>query len=50
VVPHLKKGYIKIARTTQDGTACAGNDDPVKVCRTCGVLYDSAHPLNAASL
>jgi hypothetical protein len=24
-------GYIKIARTTQDGTACAGNEDPVKV-------------------
>jgi cathepsin L len=53
------QGYIKILRTSdeegrcgtdttpQDGTACAGNDEPVKVCGTCGVLYDSAYPLNA---
>lgn len=54
-----EKGYIKIARseddsdkcgtdiTPQHGTACAGEDDPVKVCGTCGILYDSAYPLNA---
>ena len=32
------------------GTACAGDNTPVKVCGTCGVLYDSAYPLNAKSL
>jgi cathepsin L len=49
-------GYIKVLRTEseetrcgsdvtpQDGTACAGEDDPVKVCGTCGMLYDSAYP------
>mmetsp|Transcript_13377 Transcript_13377/g.20109 ORF Transcript_13377/g.20109 Transcript_13377/m.20109 type:complete len:376 (-) Transcript_13377:234-1361(-) len=53
-------GYIKVARsendeqncgtdiTPQDGTACAGDDDPVKVCGTCGILYDSAYPTGAA--
>lgn len=52
-------GYIKILRTQseetrcgsdttpQDGTACAGEDDPVKVCGTCGMLYDSAYPTGA---
>jgi cathepsin L len=34
----------------QDGTACAGDDTPKKVCGTCGILYDSAYPLNAVSL
>ncbi len=55
-------GYIRIKRTSdeegrcgsditpQDGTACAGHDEPVKVCGTCGVLYDSAYPLNARVL
>jgi cathepsin L len=50
-------GYIRLARsdsdeslcgldvTPQDGTACAGQTDAVKVCGTCGVLYDSAYPL-----
>eukprot|EP00286_Rhodomonas_abbreviata_P001498 CAMPEP_0181289130 /NCGR_PEP_ID=MMETSP1101-20121128/718_1 /TAXON_ID=46948 /ORGANISM="Rhodomonas abbreviata, Strain Caron Lab Isolate" /LENGTH=372 /DNA_ID=CAMNT_0023393331 /DNA_START=106 /DNA_END=1224 /DNA_ORIENTATION=+ len=57
-----EKGYIKIARTDdeeqrcgtdttpQDGTACAGDDEPKEVCGTCGILYDSAYPLNAAAL
>jgi cathepsin L len=52
-------GYIKIARksneeeicgsdvTPQDGSACEGQTDPVTVCGTCGVLYDSSYPLNA---
>eukprot|EP01038_Epipyxis_sp_PR26KG_P006727 gene6727-9220_t len=56
-----EKGYIKLARTDadeevcgtdttpQDGTACAGQDDAVKVCGTCGVLYDSSYPLNAVA-
>jgi len=55
-----ERGYIRLARkdteeevcgldvTPQDGTACAGDDEAVKVCGTCGVLYDSAYPLNAA--
>jgi cathepsin L len=54
-----EKGYIRIARsdddetncsldtTPQDGTACAGETAAVKVCGTCGVLYDSSYPLNA---
>lgn len=54
-----EEGYIKLKRddgddencgidiTPQDGTACAGDDEPVKVCGTCGVLYDSAYPTGA---
>lgn len=54
-----EQGYIRVARfdseeeicgvdvTPQDGTACSGQTDPVKVCGTCGILYDSAYPLNA---
>lgn len=53
-------GYIKIARsdhdeevcgsdiTPHDGTACDGEDEPVTVCGTCGILYDSSFPLGAA--
>jgi cathepsin L len=57
-----EKGYIRLARTDneqgrcgsditpQDGTACAGDNTPKTVCGTCGVLYDSAYPLNAQRL
>lgn len=57
-----EQGYIRLARfdteeqicgsdiTPQDGTACAGQTDPVRACGTCGVLYDSAYPLNAQTL
>jgi len=57
-----EKGYIRIARsdddenncamdmTPQDGTACAGDTTPVKVCGTSGVLYDSAYPIGARAL
>jgi len=57
-----EKGYIKIARTSNeqgrcgmditptDGTACDGDMTPVEVCGTCGILYDSAYPLNAKAL
>eukprot|EP00603_Paraphysomonas_imperforata_P006080 CAMPEP_0114427704 /NCGR_PEP_ID=MMETSP0103-20121206/8505_1 /TAXON_ID=37642 ORGANISM="Paraphysomonas imperforata, Strain PA2" /NCGR_SAMPLE_ID=MMETSP0103 /ASSEMBLY_ACC=CAM_ASM_000201 /LENGTH=374 /DNA_ID=CAMNT_0001596813 /DNA_START=41 /DNA_END=1165 /DNA_ORIENTATION=+ len=53
-------GYIRVARsdaddelcgldvTPLDGTACAGDTTPVKVCGTCGVLYDSSYPIGAA--
>jgi len=52
-------GYIKIARvdnegercgtdiTPTDGIACDGDTTPVKVCGTCGILFDSVYPLNA---
>lgn len=52
-------GYIKLSRedsqevqcgmdvTPQDGVACAGEDEPVKVCGTCGILYDNAFPVGA---
>mmetsp|Transcript_8987 Transcript_8987/g.13508 ORF Transcript_8987/g.13508 Transcript_8987/m.13508 type:complete len:369 (-) Transcript_8987:140-1246(-) len=55
-----EQGYIRIARadmenelcgldiTPQDGTACAGDNTPVKVCGTCGILYDSSYPTGAA--
>lgn len=55
-------GYIRIHRgddeesncgtdvTPQDGTACAGETEPVQVCGTCGILYDSAYPLGATTL
>jgi len=50
-------GYIRLARpaseycgidvTPQNGVACAGDTDPVKVCGTCGVTFDSAYPIGA---
>lgn len=55
-------GYIRLARfdndeercgqdvTPQDGVACSGQDEPVKVCGTCGSIYDVSYPLNAKSL
>ena len=54
-----ENGYIRVARfdheqeicgmdvTPQDGTACAGETDPVKVCGTCGILFDSAYPIGS---
>lgn len=54
-----EKGYIRLARsdnedeicgmdiTPQDGTACAGDDTPVKVCGTCGILFDGTYPTGA---
>jgi cathepsin L len=57
-----EQGYIRIARhanegklcgsdiTPQDGTACAGQTDPVTACGTCGILYDTSYPLNAKKL
>ena len=57
-----EKGYIRLARydnedqrcgsdvTPQDGVACAGENDPVTVCGTCGIVYDTAYPLNAKAL
>jgi len=54
-----ESGYIRVARfdtedqlcgmdvTPLDGTACEGDDTPVKVCGTCGILYDSAYPTGA---
>lgn len=55
------EGYMKLRRsdddadycamdtTPQDGSACAGEDDPVKVCGSCGVLFDTAYPTGAGS-
>jgi hypothetical protein len=56
-----EKGRIRIARQEdeekhcgmddkpQDGVACKGETDPVKVCGTCGVLYDSVLPIFTSS-
>ena len=52
-------GYIKLKRnsaqdenklcgldkTPQDGSACMGQIEPVNVCGTCGILYDSSYPI-----
>jgi cathepsin L len=55
-----EQGYIRVARSDQDnelcgmdvtpldGTACNGDTTPVKVCGTCGVLYDTSYPIGAA--
>jgi cathepsin L len=55
-------GYIKVLRTDdeesrcgqditpQDGTACDGQTEPVTVCGTCGILYDSAYVTGASAL
>ena len=48
-------GYIRIKRSTDcgqdltplDGVACAGETDPVEVCGTSGMLYDSSFPTGA---
>lgn len=32
--------------TPQDGDACEGETDPVKVCGNCGILYASSYPVN----
>ena len=54
-------GYIKLSRddsdetvcgtdvTPQDGSACDGQTQPIKVCGTCGILYDNSYPLNAVA-
>lgn len=54
-----EQGYIRIARfdfdeqicgtdvTPQDGSACEGQTDPVKVCGVCGILFDSSYPTGA---
>jgi cathepsin L len=36
--------------TPQDGTACAGDNQPVKVCGTCGILSDSSYPTGANTI
>eukprot|EP01039_Chlorochromonas_danica_P009006 gene9006-9940_t len=55
-------GYIRLLRrdddesscaidsTPQDGVACDGEDEPVKVCGTCGLIYDAAYPTGARAL
>lgn len=57
-----EKGFIRLARnddedsncgsdiTPQDGIACAGDNEPQKVCGTCGITFDTTYPLNAKSL
>ena len=59
-----ESGYIRLARkkgfaesescgldvTPQDGTACSGQTEPVKVCGTCGILYDSSYPIGATTI
>mmetsp|Transcript_20143 Transcript_20143/g.45049 ORF Transcript_20143/g.45049 Transcript_20143/m.45049 type:complete len:378 (+) Transcript_20143:86-1219(+) len=58
-----EKGYIKLLRadsaeqeacgsdvTPTDGVECEADPTPVKVCGTCGAIYDSSYPLNAAAL
>jgi cathepsin L len=52
-----EQGYIRLLRedtlkcgtdsTPQDGSACKGDNDPVKVCGMCGVLYDGVWPKDA---
>lgn len=52
-------GYIRLEMTTDeeancgtdvapgDGVACEGEDDPVKVCGTSGILFDTSYPTGA---
>jgi cathepsin L len=55
-----EQGYIKLARfdndeelcgvdvVPQDGVECKDTANvPVKVCGTCGAIYDSSYPINA---
>ena len=54
-------GYIRLQRgddetkcgmdtTPQDGSACAGETEPLKTCGTCGILFDNAYPTGAKAL
>jgi cathepsin L len=57
-----EKGYIRVARTDDEdnncgtdlnpsnGSACAGDTDPVKTCGTCGILFDTAYPTGVSRL
>lgn len=55
-----ENGYIRLARTSDEaalcgidtdpamGTGCKDGPDEVKVCGTCGILYDNSYPTGAA--
>lgn len=36
-----------IDKTPEDGSACTGETDPVKVCGTCGILFDTSYVTGA---
>jgi len=51
-----ENGYIRIKKqganascgmdlNPQDGSACKNETSPIKVCGTCGILYDNSYPL-----
>jgi cathepsin L len=50
-----ESGYIRLSRSTKcavdpdpgAGTGCAGFNETVKVCGTCGVLYANSYPVGA---
>jgi len=52
-----EKGYIRLKRSTtiecgvdlhpSDGSGCKGGPATVKVCGTCGILYDTCYPIVA---
>lgn len=53
---HSEKGFIRLKRqgadakcgtdlSPGDGSGCHGGPPTVKVCGTCGVLYDTAFPI-----
>jgi len=52
-----EQGYIRLKRggevvcgtdlSPSDGSGCKGGPAEVKVCGTCGMLYDSSYPLGA---
>lgn len=49
-----ENGYIRIKRendkvckmdiTPEDGNACAGDNEPIKCCGECGILYEGVYP------
>eukprot|EP00928_Gymnodinium_smaydae_P050044 TRINITY_DN33665_c0_g1_i1.p1 TRINITY_DN33665_c0_g1~~TRINITY_DN33665_c0_g1_i1.p1 ORF type:complete len:447 (+),score=67.36 TRINITY_DN33665_c0_g1_i1:104-1342(+) len=47
---HHEDKHCGMDTRPQEGIACEGEDDPVQVCGTCGILYDSVMPLFGASL
>jgi len=56
-----ERGYIRVARsdaddercgmdiTPQHGSACEGDEEPVKMCGACGIIAESSYPLNAGT-
>ena len=47
---HADGDFCGTDSSPADGTGCAGGPSSVKVCGSCGILYDVSYPLGARLL